>query len=288
MSFPVWRELKHRFRGYVKPFLNHSLAMSFPVWRELKRGVRIATPVNRFLACNVLSRLKGIETWPSPRVLSDLRFHLQCPFPFEGNRNCPSRLRKDCYWRKLAMSFPVWRELKPIIPFIILISPYPLAMSFPVWRELKLNYLLPPLITLLATCNVLSRLKGIETSFGTFITWYIKRLQCPFPFEGNWNCNRARVSVYFCASCNVLSRLKGIETDKGQQRNDRTNRFLQCPFPFEGNWNHAHPSEKDSIRSKQLAMSFPVWRELKRFNGYPTRASRPSLSLQCPFPFEGN
>ena len=39
-----------------------------------------------YIAYNVLSRLKGIET---KNVIDnrDTRFNLQCPFPFEGNRN---------------------------------------------------------------------------------------------------------------------------------------------------------------------------------------------------------
>ena len=59
-------------------------------------------------------------------------------------------------------------------------------MSFPVWRELK------PILTV----------------------WPVpfRRLQCPFPFEGNWNFNRIGFDDQRRIAYNVLSRLKGIET----------------------------------------------------------------------------
>ena len=115
-----------------------------------------------------------------------------------------------------------------------------LTMSFPVWRELKLSCSSIVPSPFISAYNVLSRLKGIETRpmQGTWwsLEWF---LQCPFPFEGNWNLmsyeNGAWISVrvltmsfpvwrelklgrsvrgFLCVSrpYNVLSRLKGIET----------------------------------------------------------------------------
>ena len=138
-------------------------------------------------------------------------------------------------------------------------------MSFPVWRELKLSQNDSRICWCSKSYNVLSRLKGIETP-----TWGASSgagpidLQCPFPFEGNWNvANR------------VMSSRQSV--------------ILQCPFPFEGNWNKRSRSTKvvrasvaynvlsrlkgietaflracaHLLPSLLLTMSFPVWRELK-------------------------
>ena len=160
---------------------------------------------------------------------------LQCPFPFEGNWNAIHDLGHesiDC----LTMSFPVWRELKlsgSILSSSIhpLQCPFPfegnwnidrplprtcewkwLTMSFPVWRELKLAHTL-------------------------FSSRYLcTLLQCPFPFEGNWNTCYHHHILNLDSSYNVLSRLKGIETQITR---------IVCVLRF------------------LLTMSFPVWRELK-------------------------
>ena len=87
-------------------------------------------------------------------------------------------------------------------------------MSFPVWREWKHKWQLRPNEEFPEAYNVLSRLKGMETSrIMTTTTVFCIILQCPFPFEGNGNIKCIehaflnRVAPY-----NVLSRLKGMET----------------------------------------------------------------------------
>ena len=62
-------------------------------------------------------------------------------------------------------------------------------------------------------------------------------LQCPFPFEGNWNQPQKVYIGVRISSYNVLSRLKGIETPIIMDSTDGPAFNLQCPFPFEGNWN---------------------------------------------------
>ena len=107
------------------------------------------------------------------------------------------------------MSFPVWRELKhePLMAIHALVR---LTMSFPVWRELK------------------------QGSIHHNREWLCSMsLQCPFPFEGNWNCSYC---IRYCDS------LIGL---------------LQCPFPFEGNWNITCRFYRTFIRHIDLQCPFP-------------------------------
>ena len=185
MSFPVWRELK--LTHYCCRQWPWFLTMSFPVWRELKLETRagLRNRSNRHLQCPF--PFEG--NWNHFAIcaaVEDGKGVLQCPFPFEGNWNQAHLLPKRCWWKRLTMSFPVWRELKQ-------------------WCDCRLwQFLL--------SYNVLSRLKGIETGMisgpvrcSQWLTmsfpvwrelkplmypWWISSpriLQCPFPFEGNWN-----------------------------------------------------------------------------------------------------
>ena len=117
---------------------------------------------------------------------------LQCPFPFEGNGNCtPSTPSNTKWW--LTMSFPVWREWKPIH-----ISPRMMSDD---------------------AYNVLSRLKGIETQHPRWRPRVASlSLQCPFPFEGNGNILMIPTTDNFSGAYNVLSRLKGMETPLAASR----------------------------------------------------------------------
>ena len=133
-------------------------------------------------------------------------------------------------------------------------------MSFPVWRELKLVRKLLG-FSLCGTYNVLSRLKGIETCVLNISADNSSSLQCPFPFEGNWNIEIAMSSSFailflqcpfpFEGNWNRMCCCRGF-----------VGLILQCPFPFEGNWNL---SVSCGLADRNwLTMSFPVWRELKR------------------------
>ena len=128
------------------------------------KGIETRTlffPSGTEIACNVLSRLKGIETHGSGKDLPS--------FP-------------------LAMSFPVWRELKLCFANCCLSISRVLQCPFPF--EGNWNQSLLALRVSLAPCNVLSRLKGIET-----FLLPLRSISLDWPF-----------------ACNVLSRLKGIET----------------------------------------------------------------------------
>ena len=282
------------------------------------------------LTYNVLSRLKGIEThellrfpqlYTTYNVLSRLKgietlIPVRGKFRF-GSYNVLSRLKgietgdtllHSLFANQLTMSFPVWREWKRIPLSLIMRVFYKLTMSFPVWRELKHR-------CGCQTCNneksynVLSRLKGIETEIPLILRYDPQCLQCPFPFEGNWNLASSFITdgAYLNLQCpfpfegnwNISLKILLILLF----------RTLQCPFPFEGNWNWIGCKDGVTVaipynvlsRLKgietlvaavgvvavvgSLTMSFPVWRELKRrwcLCGW--RLCR----LQCPFPFEGN
>ena len=259
MSFPVWRELKLCLDVHSCSVWIRYLTMSFPVWRELKRTLQDGRNVDLVtgnLQCPF--PFEGNWNW-NPQISSRTLSPLQCPFPFEGNWNPVARvisrviiimaynvlsrlkgietflLRFIVYLLyRLTMSFPVWRELKHIIALrhqvfgLHLQCPFPfegnwnsgvadgkcpfkrLTMSFPVWRELKLSLFKWQLSANILQCpfpfegnwNLLSIAK-------IMFSWH--DLQCPFPFEGNWNnCIRCDFGVFI--SYNVLSRLKGIET----------------------------------------------------------------------------
>ena len=210
MSFPVWRELKHR-TGIDRTNRFLILAMSFPVWRELKLIIAIKN-VKPSKTCNVLSRLKGIETlslltgvhsqnrllamsFPVWRELKLCCYNSKPQFFFPCNvlsrlKGIETLVMSSVFsfsFLVLAMSFPVWRELKLNFSYEVELGGIELAMSFPVWRELKLKDAQLHYLTTIFPCNVLSRLKGIETQFQSCFGGGQLCLQCAFPFEGNWN-----------------------------------------------------------------------------------------------------
>ena len=184
--------------------------------------------------------MKGIETCQVMHERIHNNTSLQCPFPFEGNWNFPPQWYH--HWCHRSVPYNVLSRLKGIETLRQTAAQHhllSLTMSFPVWRELKpkprpkcQQGLVP-----LASYNVLSRLKGIETNVNaTSPQTRTVNLQCPFPFEGNWNplapigCDHLGLTMSFpvwrelkrnlsnlaCSAgfltYNVLSRLKGIET----------------------------------------------------------------------------
>ena len=213
MSFPVWRELKQKCSKREPE--NHWKNLQCPFPFEGNWNPFWVRCVDLFadLAYNVLSRLKGIETCHRRIIYISLHIILQCPFPFEGNWNNAVPVCVASCRFMLTMSFPVWRELKHHSldelngMYERLQCPFPfegnwnessleevwigfstLTMSFPVWRELKL-LAFGTFAERISPYNVLSRLKGIETrkfiGFEVYVFHFC--LQCPFPFEGNWN-----------------------------------------------------------------------------------------------------
>ena len=132
-------------------------------------------------------------------------------------------------------------------------------MSFPVWRELKrffFKHFYPPSTISLQCPFPFEGNWNLNSS--SFVSFFSAALQCPFPFEGNWN--------FFLSS------------------KTRADNVLQCPFPFEGNWNW-----NASVFAKHrfdLQCPFPFE---GNWNWRHQYVSRVDMSvLQCPFPFEGN
>ena len=247
------------------PVAVQHLTMSFPVWRELK--LEGGGPLRRCCSnpqktYNVLSRLKGIETFPPKSDFQAIRLSYNVLSRLKGIET-PRHWWPQAFSHFLTMSFPVWRELKQDDATAQAQTVAQLTMSFPVWRELK---------HFSSSCG-----SGLRSSV----------LQCPFPFEGNWN-HRPRPCSPSSSLCsyNVLSRLKGIETISNiffkQDCDRKTYNVLSRLKGIETN-----PNRRNE-RSAELTMSFPVWRELKHLKaGDPLRYLF-NLFLQCPFPFEGN
>ena len=285
MSFPVWRELK-------LTRLKERLCSDQQAYNVLSRlkGIETLTPVTLPITSfsltynvlsrlkgietlltrgqdrgqypyNVLSRLKGIETLVESNSESQLRY-LQCPFPFEGNWN-PTFMNG---WLWVSRTYNVLSRLKGIetqlwFPFHLCLR-FLLTMSFPVWRELKHFCSAIRSCSLSSPYNVLSRLKGIETSSSSSccLSWGFI-LQCPFPFEGNWNKNFLTEWTKITLTYNVLSRLKGIETAIGSATSgdplsyNVLSRLKGIETLTLGDfW---------CFLGLRLTMSFPVWRELK-------------------------
>ena len=134
--------------------------------------------------------------------------------------------------------------------------------------------------------DTLSRLKGIETTWGSQSNWVVSRFPLDtlsrlkgietfpcfsninvddqetkdfgyaFPFEGNWNnrCYLVALKIRLDA-LDTLSRLKGIETILIRLNGVAT--CIRCfgyAFPFEGNWNS---SIMIATRESNFGYAFP-------------------------------
>ena len=181
-------------------------------------------------------------------------------FPFEGNWNhCRHSLGR--WFQGLLYTFPFegnWNCRHLLPPGDIAL--YSLAIHFPVWRELK-HYPLVALTVLLLSLAihfpVWRELKPHLVSERWCVRWL---LLYTFPFEGNWNLTHCGVS--FRTHC------------------------LLYTFPFEGNWNKTiHALSQHNLF--YLAIHFPVWRELKHFQGVFVPNGQ-TVHLLYTFPFEGN
>ena len=235
------------------------LAIRFPVWRELKL-VEYKPPVeNKRLACDTLSRLKGMETFVQLFLQPFFRYNLRSAFPFEGNGN---------YF---------------IHEFLHL--SLQLTIRFPVWRELKLksgsNAAILP-----AAYDPLSRLKGIETRKNmAAVDSRLFSLAIHFPVWREWKHDTCINFGIIGYTCNSLSRLKGIETRSDSALVRACECKLAIHFPV---WRELKQCRvcANAARVFWLAIHFPVWREWKR-NTHFTE-SLPIPNLQFTFPFEGN
>ena len=140
-------------------------------------------------------------------------------------------------------------------------------MCFPVWRELK-HCIEAITISQWASCNVLSRLKGIET-LSVFCMSHIG-LSCNVlsRLKGIETISKLSIAL-LSPTCNVLSRLKGIETNPSVSISTKSSASLRCAFPFEGNRNFMLSLCIYNGLGRSLAMCFPVWRELKLFYVFP-------------------
>ena len=111
ICFPVWRELKRT--KSIRREQQCDLWICFPVWRELKLEPLIIPPQRAIFTLDMLSRLKGIETFIYHRR-NECRLIFGYAFPFEGNWNCPTPAPRYPHSESaLWICFPVWRELKP-------------------------------------------------------------------------------------------------------------------------------------------------------------------------------
>ena len=312
------------------------LSMHFPVWRELKLRWKVFYSEVSTLPFDALSRLKGIETDKRTRT-QNVDMHFRCTFPFEGNwnddvSNFVTRLST------LSMHFPVWRELKPKVRVYRRLRPAKrseLSMHFPVWRELKrrlhtaptlhislsmhfpvwreLKLIIPVAYRIFddkVTFDALSRLKGIETRCSTVNNLRCSLLSMHFPV---WR-ELKRKNVGYSLSCrtSLLSMHFPVwrELKHDGEDSNRSDGFtFRCTFPFEGNWNasvHSIPVVLPII----FRCTFPFegnWNSKTRcctrtcscfrcafpfegnWNGpMPTSPNTPDFHFRCAFPFEGN
>ena len=207
----------------------------------------------------MLSRLKGIETYPPASMARGLVFNFGYAFPFEGNWNLQTLLGEAL--RALLLSLDMLSRLKGIetialcmwhwssladfgyaFPFegnwntpLIRFQYWQrsnLWICFPVWRELK--RLPDPRHgwQLFLPLDMLSRLKGIETVPVQTIAPLL------FPLD-------------------MLSRLKGIETNSATASRGLVDKSFGYAFPFEGNWNEIQMILLTKVNTLHFGYAFP-------------------------------
>ena len=183
-------------------------------------------------------------------------------FPFEGNWN-EIRDRATAQLIRLAIHFPVWRELKL---FMVI------AMRCERYRHLLYTFPFEG---------------NWNPSLGSFSMLRPVCLLYTFPFEGNWNIPRLHLCMdrtlglaihfpvwrelkqtipfgYFFkySSCYTLSRLKGIETIvRVGVVVASVEGVLAIHFPVWRELKRVHENGVGGVFG--LAIHFPVWRELK-------------------------
>ena len=258
ICFPVWRELKRY--GLTNCFLEtHPLWICFPVWRELKldSGVKCFINVHTL---DMLSRLKGIETW----------------------RNRESFLIEVVLW----ICFPVWRELKLCFEFMVKNRGTNFGYAFP----FEGNWNVAPLgdrQEVAQTFGYAFPFEGNWNSrspiFGWSPFWYFGYA---FPFEGNWNLlSVMRPYQHYQQSLDMLSRLKGIETLWCSHLNPHCIHFGYA-FPFEGNWNDFSITDSFHAGLHVFGYGFPFEGNWNLIHSAPGETLISSFGYA--FPFEGN
>ena len=251
ICFPVWRELKRN--GTHHHQWHHHLWICFPVWRELKQNW---------------------YAWGWSSIIKIFGY----AFPFEGNWNLKENWAPFPHI-PLWICFPVWRELKRVrmnfdtnilqtfgyaFPFE---GNWNFTDTFKARGHLVFGYAFPfegnwnffsrqrscAESSALSTLDMLSRLKGIETSHT----------------PGNINSRR----LWICFP--VWRELKRYVGCAKQWHNP-----LWICFPV---WRELKQSlsQSHSLKASCLWICFPVWRELKPGGSI---APSPSFRLWICFP----
>ena len=233
ICFPVWRELK-----LIIPILYPLVSLlwiCFPVWRELKQ-LRIRSVNKDWRVFGYAFPFEGNwNDWSNSDKSDKSESNFGYAFPFEGNWN-------EYSVRRAPSNTTLW-------------------ICFPVWRELKLVGFFAFFAVDLSTLDMLSRLKGIETSFGVGYSIPCIPLDMLSRLKGIETGMPLLWLTQSISSLDMLSRLKGIETIAFRFRTLIRRLFFGYAFPFEGNWNSIL---WDIITATAwLWICFPVWRELK-------------------------
>ena len=195
ICFPVWRELKQKTPP-LPTKINFWLWICFPVWRELKLTLTVMLVA---FTLDMLSRLKGIETYRSLQVPWSLTF-FGYGFPFEGNWNLQTRgwvSDRDVIPLDMLSRLKGIETKKSNIFFLgkrKSLDMLSRLKGIETWRTSLVLDLLGN------SLDMLSRLKGIETR-------YWRENDCnlslyfgyAFPFEGNWNISPSFVWPFFVA-----------------------------------------------------------------------------------------
>ena len=163
ICFPVWRELKPEICAIVDNEV--ILWIWFPVWRELKHFVH--PPVGRELreALDMLSRLKGIETWVHGPVSSLSAMSLDMVSRLKG---IETLLRLFCililHWC-FGYAFPFegnWNSAPPFWFSALALLALDMLSRLKGIETLVIKGLF--IFLFINTLDMLSRLKGIETA----------------------------------------------------------------------------------------------------------------------------
>ena len=145
------------------------LWIRFPVWREWKLICICSSDISAHFTCDTLSRLKGIETF----------------FPSQ---------KSYCRGDRLAMCFPVGREWKPGWRRTAIFRGYYLRCAFPFEGNWNCC-VFPGNEAEPHPCDVLSRLKGMETPFREWSRCPLCILAMRVPVGREWKLHSAVVNV---------------------------------------------------------------------------------------------
>ena len=166
--------------------------------------------------------------------------NLPCAFPFEGNWNC-------CIFTDQANG-----------------NEHVLRCAFPFEGNWNIIFIEVTGDRNGITCDVLSRLKGMETRAGCGVCAVVRGLAMCFPVWREWKpmCCRRKVSDLNILRCAFPFEGNGNFLRAALASLTLAFVDLRCAFPFEGNWNFC-----DRFLSENLFIH---------------------CNLRCAFPFEGN